>query len=218
MQRGNNRPADLRRPHRPRPAGTAGRRRHTVDVTVHSYVLMSDHLHLLAAPIDGRRDSAAVQSIRRSCVRYFVAGWPHRHPVRGPPPSRTLVQTDRYLLACMVYSTWTRFTPAWSRSRATLAGPATRTARAATRQAAHAAAPMYSCIRRHAFERSRPPPFVRASVRGGVEATWTRSHALVARTTATAARRVTSRSNRAASSRPRQASRKPAPKREAKSA
>ena len=72
-------------------------------VAVHAYVLMGNHFHLLATPqtVDGLPQM--MQAVGRRYVRYFndVQGrtgtlWEGRY-------RSTLVQTDRYLLACMAY-------------------------------------------------------------------------------------------------------------------
>ena len=72
-------------------------------VAVHAYVLMSNHFHLLATPdtVDGL--PVMMQSVGRSYVRYFN----HRHGRTGTlwegRYRSTIVQSERYLLACMAY-------------------------------------------------------------------------------------------------------------------
>ena len=72
-------------------------------VAVHAYVLMSNHFHLLATPdtVDGL--PLMMQSVGRSYVRYFN----HRHGRTGTlwegRYRSTIVQSERYLLACMAY-------------------------------------------------------------------------------------------------------------------
>ena len=72
-------------------------------VHVHAYVLMDNHLHLLLTPNKGGGVPTMMQAIGRSYVRVFnqIHGrtgtlWEGRY-------RSTLVQSDRYLLACMVY-------------------------------------------------------------------------------------------------------------------
>lgn len=73
------------------------------DVAIHSYVLMGNHFHLLVTPLAEKGLPAMMQAVGRSYVRYFndLHGrsgtlWEGRY-------RSTLIQTDRYLLACMAY-------------------------------------------------------------------------------------------------------------------
>ena len=73
------------------------------EVDVHAYVLMSNHFHLLATPQTDTGLPQMMQAVGRSYVRYFndLQGrtgtlWEGRY-------RSTLIQTDRYLLACMAY-------------------------------------------------------------------------------------------------------------------
>lgn len=72
-------------------------------VQVHSYVLMGNHFHLLATPQTADGLPRMMQAVGRSYVRYFN----DRHGRSGTlwegRYKSTLVQTDRYLLACMAY-------------------------------------------------------------------------------------------------------------------
>ena len=72
-------------------------------VAVHAYVLMTNHFHLLATPETDDGLPLMMQAVGRRYVRYFndVQGrsgtlWEGRY-------RSTLIQTDRYLLACMAY-------------------------------------------------------------------------------------------------------------------
>lgn len=72
-------------------------------VTVHSYVLMGNHFHLLVTPQTADALPHMMQSVGRSYVRYFndLHGrtgtlWEGRY-------KSTVIQTQRYLLACMAY-------------------------------------------------------------------------------------------------------------------
>jgi putative transposase len=72
-------------------------------VTVHSYVLMGNHFHLLVIPQTADALPQMMQSVGRSYVRYFndLHGrtgtlWEGRY-------KSTVIQTQRYLLACMAY-------------------------------------------------------------------------------------------------------------------
>ncbi len=73
------------------------------EVAVHSYVLMGNHFHLLVTPETDTGLPGMMQAVGRSYVRYFndLHGrsgtlWEGRY-------RSTLIQTDRYLLACMAY-------------------------------------------------------------------------------------------------------------------
>lgn len=73
------------------------------DVAVHAYVLMPNHFHLLVTPSTDKGLPGMMQAVGRSYVRYFndLHGrsgtmWEGRY-------RSTLIQTDRYLLACMAY-------------------------------------------------------------------------------------------------------------------
>jgi putative transposase len=70
---------------------------------VHAYVLMTNHFHLLATPQTDNGLPLLMQAVGRSYVRYFndLQGrtgtlWEGRY-------RSTLIETDRYLLACMAY-------------------------------------------------------------------------------------------------------------------
>jgi putative transposase len=75
----------------------------TSGVAIHAYVLMSNHFHLLATPDTLESIPQMMQAVGRRYVRYFnrVQGrtgtlWEGRY-------KSTLIQTERYLLACMAY-------------------------------------------------------------------------------------------------------------------
>ena len=72
-------------------------------VALHAYVLMSNHFHLLATPQTDDGVPKLMQSVGRSYVRYFN----QRHARTGTlwegRYRSTLIQAERYLLACMVY-------------------------------------------------------------------------------------------------------------------
>ncbi len=72
-------------------------------VEIHSYVLMGNHLHLLATPQTQDGLPMMMQAVGRSYVRYFN----RRHQRTGTlwegRYRSTIVQTERYLLACMAY-------------------------------------------------------------------------------------------------------------------
>ncbi len=72
-------------------------------VALHSYVLMSNHFHLLATPDTVDAIPLAMQGVGRQYVRRFN----QRHGRSGTlwegRYKSTLIQAERYLLACMVY-------------------------------------------------------------------------------------------------------------------
>ena len=72
-------------------------------VAVHAYVLMDNHFHLLATPATAEALPLMMQAVGRSYVRYFN----NRHGRNGTlwegRYRSTLIETERYLLACMVY-------------------------------------------------------------------------------------------------------------------
>jgi putative transposase len=76
---------------------------HKFGVAIHAYVLMSNHFHLLATPEAPQAIPQMMQAVGRRYVRYFnrIQGrsgtlWEGRY-------KSTLIQTERYLLACMAY-------------------------------------------------------------------------------------------------------------------
>ena len=73
------------------------------EVDIHAYVLMTNHFHLLATPRSEGGLPLLMQAVGRSYVRYFNnlqnrsgSLWEGRY-------RSTLIETDRYLLACMAY-------------------------------------------------------------------------------------------------------------------
>ena len=72
-------------------------------VAVHAYVLMDNHFHLLATPSSAEALPLMMQAVGRSYVRRFN----QRHGRSGTlwegRYRSTLIETERYLLACMVY-------------------------------------------------------------------------------------------------------------------
>ncbi len=73
------------------------------ELSVHAYVLMPNHVHLLLTPTDARAIGAAMQAIGRRYVRWFN----DRHSRTGAlfegRYRSTVVEADRYLMACMRY-------------------------------------------------------------------------------------------------------------------
>ncbi len=72
-------------------------------VAVHAYVLMTNHFHLLATPGTAEALPQMMQAVGRSYVRYFNDEQGRSGTLWEGRYKSTLVQTDRYLLACMAY-------------------------------------------------------------------------------------------------------------------
>lgn len=72
-------------------------------VAIHAYVLMDNHFHLLVTPAETDALPRMMQAVGRSYVRYFN----QRHGRTGTlwegRYRSTLIQSERYLLACMAY-------------------------------------------------------------------------------------------------------------------
>ena len=73
------------------------------NVALHAYVLMSNHFHLLATPATTDGLPQMMQSVGRRYVRYFNDRQKRTGTLWEGRYKSTLIQTDRYLLACMVY-------------------------------------------------------------------------------------------------------------------
>ena len=104
MQRGNNRQdiflsvADYQYL-----LGLIGGNAQKFEVDIHSYVLMTNHFHLLATPQTEAGLPQMMQAIGRSYVRYFNDMYGRSGTLWEGRYRSTLLQTDRYLLACMAY-------------------------------------------------------------------------------------------------------------------
>ncbi len=72
-------------------------------VAIHSYVLMTNHLHLLATPQDDVGLPLMMQQMGRSYVQLFNKRTGRTGTLFDGRYKSTLVQTERYLLACMAY-------------------------------------------------------------------------------------------------------------------
>jgi putative transposase len=73
------------------------------DVAIHAYVLMGNHIHLLATPRTADGVPQMMQALGRSYVRYFNARQNRTGTLWEGRYKSTLIQAERYLLACMVY-------------------------------------------------------------------------------------------------------------------
>jgi putative transposase len=72
-------------------------------VAVHGYVLMTNHLHLLATPETLEGIPVMMQSVGRRYVRYFNRRQARTGTLWEGRYRSTLIQAERYLLACMAY-------------------------------------------------------------------------------------------------------------------
>ena len=72
-------------------------------VEVHAYVLMSNHLHLLLTPLQNDSLPKMMQAVGRSYVLYFNKRHGRSGTLWEGRYRSTLIQTERYLLACMAY-------------------------------------------------------------------------------------------------------------------
>lgn len=104
IQRGNNRqPIFVDRDDRVRLLELLEESAPRLGIALHAYVLMDNHFHLLATPATGEGLGLWMQSVGRRYVRHFN----DRHGRTGTLWEgrfrSSLIQTERYLLACMVY-------------------------------------------------------------------------------------------------------------------
>ena len=76
-------------------------RAHKVDI--HAYVLMGNHLHLLLTPQEDQGLPKMMQAVGRSYVQVFNKMHARTGTLWEGRYRSTLIQTDRYLLACMAY-------------------------------------------------------------------------------------------------------------------
>ena len=72
-------------------------------VALHAYVLMSNHLHLLATPQTADGLPQMMQAVGRRYVRYFNDSQQRSGTLWEGRYRSTLIQAERYLLACMAY-------------------------------------------------------------------------------------------------------------------
>jgi putative transposase len=76
---------------------------HKFDVAVHAYVLMDNHVHLLVSPQTADGLPQMMQAVGRRYVRYFNDTQHRSGTLWEGRYKSTLIQTERYLLACMAY-------------------------------------------------------------------------------------------------------------------
>ena len=73
------------------------------EIAVHAYVLMGNHVHLLATPHSASGLPLMMQAVGRSYVRYFNQLQSRSGTLWEGRYRSNLIQTDRYLLPCMAY-------------------------------------------------------------------------------------------------------------------
>ena len=73
------------------------------DVAIHAYVLMSNHFHVLATPTTADGLPQMMQAVGRRYVRYFNDTQQRSGTLWEGRYKSTLIQAERYLLACMAY-------------------------------------------------------------------------------------------------------------------
>ena len=76
---------------------------HKFEVAIHAYVLMGNHFHLLATPQTAQGLAQMMQAVGRRYVRYFNDHQSRTGTLWEGRFKSTLIQTERYLLACMAY-------------------------------------------------------------------------------------------------------------------
>lgn len=104
IQRGNNRqPIFANRADYEELIGLLAESAKRFEVDIHAYVLMSNHFHLLATPATADGLPHMMQAVGRRYVRYFNDSQGRSGTLWEGRYKSTLIQTDRYLLACMVY-------------------------------------------------------------------------------------------------------------------
>jgi putative transposase len=104
IQRGNNRQAIFAEPaDYAALLGLLEESARKFGVAVHSYVLMSNHFHLLATPESAEAIPLAMQAVGRSYVRYFNRRQQRTGTLWEGRYKSTLIQTEKYLLTCMAY-------------------------------------------------------------------------------------------------------------------
>ena len=73
------------------------------EVSVHAYVLMGNHFHLLATPHADKGLPLMMQAVGRSYVRYFNQLQNRSGTLWEGRYRSTLIEAERYLLPCMAY-------------------------------------------------------------------------------------------------------------------
>lgn len=77
------------------------RERH--DLAIHAYVLMTNHLHLVATPLYPESVPKTLQSVGRRYVQYFNRTYRRTGTLWEGRYRATIIDTEEYLLTCMRY-------------------------------------------------------------------------------------------------------------------
>lgn len=72
-------------------------------VGIHAYVLMHNHLHILATPSDAKGLSILMQVIGRRYVRYYNDRYQRTGALFEGRYKATAIDSERYLFICMAY-------------------------------------------------------------------------------------------------------------------
>lgn len=72
-------------------------------VALHSYVLMTNHFHLLVTPQEATSLPELMREVGRNYVQIYNRKYQRTGTLFEGRYKSTLIQTERYLLACMVY-------------------------------------------------------------------------------------------------------------------
>ena len=72
-------------------------------LSIHAYVLMTNHVHLLVTPEVSNSISKTMQSIGRRYVQYFNYTYDRTGTLWEGRYKATVIDSDRYLLTCMRY-------------------------------------------------------------------------------------------------------------------
>ncbi|MEY5029466.1 MAG: hypothetical protein RLZ63_1781 [Pseudomonadota bacterium] len=75
----------------------------TFKVAIHAWVIMDNHFHLLATPETQEGLPQMMQAVGRAYVRYFNLRHKRTGTLWEGRYRSTLIESERYLLACMVY-------------------------------------------------------------------------------------------------------------------
>ena len=73
------------------------------ELSIHAYVLMTNHVHLLASPKTKESIPKTLQSVGRRYVQYFNYNYERTGTLWEGRYKATVIDSDRYLLACMRY-------------------------------------------------------------------------------------------------------------------
>lgn len=104
IQRGNNRQPIFRSDaDREFMRGLLAENAARFEVAIHAYVLMGNHFHLLVSPLAQDGLPRMMQAVGRRYVRHFNDAYQRTGTLWEGRYKSALVQSERYLLACMVY-------------------------------------------------------------------------------------------------------------------